>query len=81
MYAIHRDPYYYETPNMYDAFRFLKMRQNAGGDQQRSFSLTSTSNSQYIAFGLPLNAWYVQKRHLKVLKSDYPQVPDDSLRP
>lgn len=53
---IHFDDDFYENPDVFDPFRFSRIRESDGGGNNEQFSSTST---KYVAFGLGKHAWYI----------------------
>lgn len=59
-YSIHRDGAKYENPDIFDPFRFSRMRADSE-DQRVKNQLVNTSND-YLAFGHGKYAWYVHEQ-------------------
>lgn len=66
-YPLHRDETKYAAPDMFDPFRFSRMREKGNGeDVKHQFVNTSTD---YIPFGHGKRAWYVVTSSLSYLRN------------
>ena len=62
-FSIQHDAAKYPDPDMFDPFRFSRMREEAGEGTKHQFVNTSI---EYIPFGHGKHAWYVSLLHNRV---------------
>ena len=55
--ATHRDERNYPNPDVFDGFRFAKLREGEGDETASRYQTVCTSN-EHLAFGLGRYAWY-----------------------
>lgn len=63
---LHRDPTIYENPEVFDGFRFSRLREKSQGTQAVKYSMISTDPA-YQLFGHGKHAWFVHRNLLTSL--------------